>query len=52
MYGITMTPPLQLLKRKHDELESLMKSTSNHEIACNIKSLLLDYKEAIKKLEA
>ena len=52
MYRITMTSPLQLLKRKYDELESLMESTPNHEIACNIKSLLLDYKEAIEKLEA
>lgn len=52
MYGIIMTPPLQLLKRKRDELEVLLQEVESPEVACNINSLLIDYNEAIKKLEA
>ena len=47
-----MIPPLQLLKTKYEELDSLMREIENPEIACNINSLLIDYREAIEKLEA
>ena len=51
MYDIIMTPPLQLLKTKRDELDRLLHEVESPEVACNINSVLVDYKEAIERLE-
>jgi len=52
MYGITMIPPLKLLKRRYERLYSLLQKTESPELAFGIRALLEEYREAIKTLEA